>query len=84
VTQATWDASAGRLAADLGRTSACGQSCGQSGSRPACALVPAIEFAGYDGYPSHGLPRTRRRIAFRHRRHRVWGLSCLQGLQRGH
>ena len=53
-TQATWDASAGRLAADLGWTSACGR----SGSRPACPLVPAIQFVGYDGYPSHGSPRT--------------------------
>ena len=54
VTQAVWDASAGRLAHDLGWTS----SCGASGSRPACALVPAIQFIGYDGYPSHGSPRT--------------------------
>jgi Transglycosylase SLT domain len=53
-TQATWDASAGRLAADLGWTSACGG----SGSRPACPLAPAIQFIGYDGYPSHGSPRT--------------------------
>jgi hypothetical protein len=53
-TQATWDASAGRLAADLGWTS----SCAASGSRPACPLVPAIQFIGYDGYPRHGSPRT--------------------------
>jgi hypothetical protein len=52
--QATWDASAGRLAAGLGWTNRCGR----SGSRPACLLVPAIQFVGYDGYPSHGSPRT--------------------------
>ena len=28
------------------------------GSRPACPLVPAIQFVGYDGYPDHGSPRT--------------------------
>jgi hypothetical protein len=54
VTQGVWDASAGRLAHDLGWKA----SCGTSGSRPACALVPAIQFIGYDGYPSHGSPRT--------------------------
>jgi hypothetical protein len=54
VAQAAWDASAGRLAHDLGWRA----SCGASGSRPACALVPAIRFIGYDGYPSHGSPRT--------------------------
>jgi len=52
-TQTSWDASAGRLAADLGWTS----TCGRSGSRPACPLAPAIQFVGYDGYPSHGSPR---------------------------
>jgi Transglycosylase SLT domain len=52
--QDVWDASAGRLAADVGWTRACGA----SGSRPACPLVPAIQFVGYDGYPSHGSPRT--------------------------
>jgi hypothetical protein len=52
--QAAWDRSAGRLAADLGWTRACGA----SGVRPACDLVPAIEFIGYDGYPNHGSPRT--------------------------
>jgi hypothetical protein len=52
--QAAWNASAGRLAADLGWTPACGA----SGSRPACDLVPAIQFIGYDGYPGHGSPRT--------------------------
>ena len=54
VTQGVWDASAGRLAHDLGWTAPCGA----TGSRPACALVPAIQFIGYDGYPSHGSPRT--------------------------
>jgi hypothetical protein len=53
-TQTTWDASAGRLATDLGWTSGCGR----SGSRPVCPLVPAIQFIGYDGYPRHGSPRT--------------------------
>ena len=45
---------AGRLAAELGWTA----SCGHSGARPACALKPAIQWIGYDGYPSHGSPRT--------------------------
>jgi transglycosylase-like protein with SLT domain len=54
VTQTVWDASAGRLAHDLGWRALCAA----SGSRPACALVPAIQFIGYDGYPSHGSPRT--------------------------
>jgi hypothetical protein len=53
-TQAVWDASAGRLAHELGWTSACAR----SGTRPACRLAPAIQFIGYDGYPSHGSPRT--------------------------
>ena len=53
-TQRDWDASAGRLANDLGWM----PSCGNSGVRPACALKPAIQFVGYDGYPSHGSPRT--------------------------
>jgi hypothetical protein len=53
-TQAVWDASAGRLAHDLGWTPACAR----SGTRPACRLAPAIQFIGYDGYPSHGSPRT--------------------------
>ena len=54
VTQQVWNASAGRLARDLGWT----PGCGRTGARPACALVPAIQFVGYDGYPSHGSPRT--------------------------
>ena len=53
-TQAIWDRSAGRLARDLGWTPACAR----SGTRPACRLAPAIQFVGYDGYPSHGSPRT--------------------------
>ena len=53
-TQPVWDASAGRLAQDLGWT----PGCARSGTRPACPLVPAIQFIGYDGYPSHGSPRT--------------------------
>jgi Transglycosylase SLT domain len=52
--QAAWDRSARRLARDLGW----GRGCGRSGSRPACDLVPAIQFVGYDGYPLHGSPRT--------------------------
>lgn len=52
--QATWDASAGALARDLGWTPACAA----SGSRPACPLVPTIQFIGYDGYPGHGSPGT--------------------------
>src|SRR3954465_13222815 len=51
-TQSDWDASAGRLANELGWTPLCGS----SGVRPACALKPAIQFIGYDGYPSHGSP----------------------------
>jgi hypothetical protein len=53
VDQAAWDASAGALAHDVGWTP-----CAASGSRPACPLVPAIQFVGYDGYPNHGSPRT--------------------------
>jgi hypothetical protein len=52
--QAAWDRSAGALARDLGWTPACGT----SGVRPACSLVPAIQFIGYDGYDNHGSPRT--------------------------
>ncbi|MBA2523570.1 MAG: lytic murein transglycosylase [Solirubrobacterales bacterium] len=52
--QADWDKSAGRLAHDLGWKAACGA----SGVRPACDLVPAIRFVGYEGYPGHGSPRT--------------------------
>jgi hypothetical protein len=52
--QRDWDDSAGRLARDLGWTA----SCASSGARPACPLKPAIQWIGYDGYPSHGSPRT--------------------------
>jgi hypothetical protein len=52
--QPIWDATAGRLAHDLGWNPACAR----SGSRPACPLAPAIQFVGYDGYPQHGSPRT--------------------------
>ncbi|MGH2945759.1 MAG: lytic transglycosylase domain-containing protein [Solirubrobacteraceae bacterium] len=53
-TQRDWDDTVGRLARDLGWT----ESCGTSGARPACALKPAIQWIGYDGYSSHGSPRT--------------------------
>ena len=52
--QAIWDASVGRMAADLGWTSGCAR----SGVRPACSFVPAIHAVFYDGYPGHGSPRT--------------------------
>lgn len=52
--QAEWDRTAGRLASDLGWA----PSCGGQGTRPACDLVPAIRFVGYDGYENHGSPRT--------------------------
>ena len=52
ITQAVWDASAGRLARDLGWTPACAP----SGTAPVCRLAPAIQFVGYDGYPRHGSP----------------------------
>ena len=53
-TQRDWDDTVGALARDLGWT----MSCGSSGARPACPLKPAIQWVGYDGYPSHGSPRT--------------------------
>jgi hypothetical protein len=52
--QAEWDRTAGRLAKDIGWI----PSCGSSGVPPACPLKPAFRFVGYDGYPSHGSPRT--------------------------
>jgi hypothetical protein len=70
-TQAAWDGSAGRLAGDLGWTS----SCGRSGNRPVCPLVPAIQFVGYDGYPSHGSPRTCRGACAAHI-HVSWRSPC--------
>jgi hypothetical protein len=47
-----WDETALRASIDLGWTS----SCGGSGTAPVCPLVPAIQFVGYNGYPSHGDP----------------------------
>jgi hypothetical protein len=47
-----WQNTAGRLATDLGWT----PDCAAAGVRPACDLVPAIEFVGYNGYPGHGDP----------------------------
>lgn len=47
-----WDETARRAAEDLGWR----ESCGPSGSAPACPLVPAIQFIGYNGYPGHGDP----------------------------
>jgi len=71
ITQAVWDASAGRLAQDLGWTPACAR----SGTRPACPLAPAIQFVGYDGYPSHGSPRTCHRGCPAHL-HVSWASPC--------
>jgi Transglycosylase SLT domain len=48
----SWDSTARKAAEDLGWV----ESCGSSGVAPACPLVPAIEFIGYNGYPSHGDP----------------------------
>ena len=70
-TQPVWDASAGRLAQDLGWTPACAR----SGTRPACPLAPAIQFVGYDGYPSHGSPRTCRSGCPAHL-HVSWASPC--------
>jgi hypothetical protein len=70
-TQAIWDASAGRLAHDLGWTPACAR----SGTRPACRLAPAIQFIGYDGYQSHGSPRTCRGDCPAHL-HLSWASPC--------
>jgi hypothetical protein len=53
-TQQAWDRSTGRLARHLGWSPACAR----SGTRPACRLVAAVQFVGYDGYPGHGSPRT--------------------------
>jgi hypothetical protein len=70
-TQAIWDASAGRLARDLGWTPACAR----SGTRPACRLASAIQFIGYDGYPAHGSPRTCTDSCPAHL-HLSWASSC--------
>ena len=48
----SWDSTALKAAEDFGWI----ESCGSSGVAPACPLVPAIEFIGYNGYPSHGDP----------------------------
>jgi hypothetical protein len=47
-----WDETAKRAATDLGWI----ESCGLIGVSPACPLVPAIQFIGYNGYPGHGDP----------------------------
>jgi hypothetical protein len=48
-----WERTTERAATDLGWTS----ECAPAGVRPACDLVPAIEFVGYNGYDSaHGDP----------------------------
>jgi hypothetical protein len=47
-----WDGTALRAARGLGWT----YICGASGVAPACPLVPAIHFIGYNGYPRHGDP----------------------------
>lgn len=47
-----WDTTALQAALDLGWV----PSCGANGSAPVCPLVPAIQFVGYNGYPSHGDP----------------------------
>jgi hypothetical protein len=71
IKQPVWDASAGRLARDLGWT----RECGYTGTRPTCALVAAIQFIGYDGYPSHGSPRTCSGACFVHL-HVSWVSPC--------
>lgn len=47
-----WDSTALAAAEALGWRS----ECGASGTAPVCPLVPAIQFIGYNGYPSHGDP----------------------------
>lgn len=49
----SWDDTAKRAAEELGWT----ESCAASGVKPACGLVPAIHFIGYNGYPLHGDPQ---------------------------
>jgi hypothetical protein len=70
-TQPAWDASAGRLAHDLGWTA----HCAALGSRPACPLAPAIQFVGYDGYPGHGSPKACAGACHPHL-HVSWGSPC--------
>lgn len=47
-----WEQTARAAAEALGWTEACGA----SGTAPACPLKAAIQFVGYNGYPSHGDP----------------------------
>ena len=70
-TQQAWDNSAGRLARHLGWSPACAR----SGTRPACRLVAAVQFVGYDGYPGHGSPRTCRHECPAHL-HVSWASPC--------
>ena len=72
VDQAAWDNSAGALARDLGWR----PSCGASGVRPICLLVPAIQFVGYEGFPGHGSPRTCRAPACAAHLHISWTSPC--------
>ena len=48
-----WEGTTKLAAEDLGWI----ESCGASGVRPACRLVPAIHFVGYNGYHLHGDPQ---------------------------
>ncbi|HWK28482.1 MAG TPA: lytic transglycosylase domain-containing protein [Solirubrobacter sp.] len=72
VDQVAWDKSAGVLARDLGWR----PSCGASGVRPACPLVPAIQFVGYEGFPGHGSPGTCRAPACAAHLHISWASPC--------
>ncbi|WP_169542198.1 lytic transglycosylase domain-containing protein [Solirubrobacter soli] len=72
VDQSAWDATARALARDLGWTAPCGA----SGVRPACPLVPAIQFVGYEGYPGHGSPRTCRAPSCAAHLHISWVSPC--------
>ena len=66
-----WQRTTERLARDLGWN----PGCGRSGSRPACPLVPAIRWIGYNGYPGHGDP-TRCSGACPAHLHVSWECSC--------
>lgn len=57
-----WDQTARRAALALGWTPACGW----NGTAPVCPLVPAIQFIGYNGFPSHGDPSHEPRIPHLH------------------
>jgi hypothetical protein len=48
-----WDATAKQVSLDIGWT----ESCGASGTAPACPLKAWVRFVGYNGYPSHGDPQ---------------------------